>query len=61
MNKKLNQNEKELLGSFERGEWKSIPNLSGAKKYFQEVAGETLRKDQKIAGSASVFRKKMEN
>ena len=45
---KFEKNEKELLDSFERGEWKSVKNLSGAKRYFQEVAGETLRKDRRI-------------
>lgn len=48
MSKKLNQNEKELLSSFERGEWESVKNLSGVKKHFQEVARETLRKDRRI-------------
>ena len=45
---RLDKNEKELLNSFERGEWKSVKNLSGVKKHFQEVAGETLRKDRRI-------------
>ena len=45
---KLDKNEKELLNSFERGEWKSVKNLSGVKKHFQEVARETLRKDRRI-------------
>ena len=45
---KLEKNEKELLSSFERGEWKSVKDLSHAKKHFQEVARETLRKDKRI-------------
>jgi len=45
---KLDRNEKELLDSFERGEWKSVPHLAGVKKHFQEAAGETLRKDRRI-------------
>ena len=45
---KLDKNEKELLASFERGEWKSVKNLSRAKKYYQKVASETLRKDRRI-------------
>lgn len=45
---KLDKNEKELLSSFERGEWGSVKNLSGVKKHFQEVARETLRKDRRI-------------
>jgi len=45
---KLDKEEKELLASFKRGEWKSVKNLSVAKKHFQEVARETLRKDKRI-------------
>lgn len=45
---KLDKNEKELLASFERGEWKSIGDLSRAKKHYQEAARETLRKDKRI-------------
>ena len=45
---KLDKSEKELLNSFERGEWKSVKNLSGVKRHFQEVARETLRKDRRI-------------
>ena len=44
----FDKNEKELLNSFERGEWKSVKNLSGVKKHFQKVARETLRKDRRI-------------
>ena len=45
---KLDKNEKELLNSFDRGEWKSVKNLPGIKRHFQEVARETLRKDRRI-------------
>lgn len=45
---KFDKNERELLDSFERGEWKSVPHLTGVKKHFQGVAGETLRKDRRI-------------
>jgi len=45
---KLDKNEKELLSSFERGEWKSVKDLSRVKKHYQEVATETLRKDKRI-------------
>ena len=45
---KLDKNEKELLSSFDRGEWGSVKNLSSVKKHFQEVARETLRKDRRI-------------
>ena len=45
---KLDKNERELLSSFEKGEWKSVRNLSSVKKRFQEAARETLRKDRRI-------------
>ena len=45
---KFDKEEKELLNSFGRGEWKSIKNLSSVKKHFQEIARETLRKDKRI-------------
>ena len=45
---KLDKDEKELLSSFERGEWKSVKDLSRSKKYYQDVARETLRKDKRI-------------
>jgi len=45
---KLDKQEKDLLTSFERSEWKSVKNLVVAKKHFQQVARETLRKDRRI-------------
>ncbi len=45
---KLDKNEKELRASFERGEWKSVGDLSRAQKYYQEAARGTLRKDKRI-------------
>lgn len=45
---KLDKNEKELLASFERGEWESVKDLSRAKRHFQKIARETLRKDKRI-------------
>jgi len=45
---RLNKDEKELLTSFEKGEWKSVENAATAKKYFQKVAVETMRKDHRI-------------
>ena len=45
---KLDKNEKELLASFERGEWKSVKDLPRAKKHYREAARETLRKDKRI-------------
>ena len=45
---KLNKSEKEILSSFERGEWKSVKNVSSGKKHFERVALETSRKDRRI-------------
>ena len=38
MNPVLSKDEKELLESVERGEWKSIPNLKKEIKRYQEYA-----------------------
>jgi predicted DNA binding CopG/RHH family protein len=40
--------EKALLRSFERGEWKSVLNQSAEKKRFQRYAAATLRKDCRV-------------
>ncbi len=45
---KLNKEEKEILDSVERGEWKSIPNLTEEKKRIREYAKTTSRKDRRI-------------
>ncbi|MFA5866069.1 MAG: hypothetical protein WC975_15455 [Phycisphaerae bacterium] len=42
MKVKLDKEEKELLESVERGEWKSVPNLEKEKKRHQKVAHDTL-------------------
>jgi hypothetical protein len=34
----IDQEEKELLESFERGEWVTLPNVEAEKKRYQEVA-----------------------
>lgn len=47
-NMKLDEEEQELLDSFERGEWKSVDNLEAAKAFAQEVAANTLRKDARV-------------
>ena len=52
-NKKLNQNdldreEKELLSSFERDEWKTIKNVEKEKNRARKTATKTLRKDVRI-------------
>lgn len=45
---KLNKEEKDLLDSFERGEWESVPDIEKRRMELQEYAGETLRKDKRI-------------
>ena len=46
--KELDNEEKELLESFENDEWKSVKNLEKEKKHARKVAGKTLRKDVRI-------------
>ncbi|MBN2313943.1 MAG: hypothetical protein JXM79_08425 [Sedimentisphaerales bacterium] len=45
---KLTKEEKEILDSVERGEWKQVPNLQREAKRFQESAKATLRKDKRV-------------
>lgn len=49
MNKiKLDKEEKEILESFERGEWKQVKNLKAEIKKHQEYARKTLKKDKRV-------------
>jgi len=49
MNKiKLDKEEKEVLDSFERGEWKQAKNLKAEIKKHQEYARKTLKKDKRV-------------
>jgi len=45
---KLDKYETEIESSFEKGEWKSVKNLSGEKKKYQQMAKLTLKKDKRI-------------
>ena len=45
---KLTKEEKEILDSVERGEWKQIPDFKCEAKRFQESAKATLRKDKRV-------------
>jgi predicted DNA binding CopG/RHH family protein len=45
---KLTKEEKDILDSVERGEWKQIPNFNREAKRFQESAQATLRKDKRV-------------
>ena len=45
---KLNKEEQDIVDSFERGEWRSVPNLEQEKKKYQEIAAATFRKDRRV-------------
>jgi predicted DNA binding CopG/RHH family protein len=45
---KLDKEEKDLLESFERDEWESVPDLDKRKLELQGYASETLRKDKRV-------------
>lgn len=45
---KLSQEEKTLLDSVERGEWKRIPNFKQESARYREAARSTLRKDKRV-------------
>lgn len=45
---KLTKEEKNILDSVERGEWKRIPNFKKEVKRYQEYARATLRKDKRV-------------
>jgi predicted DNA binding CopG/RHH family protein len=44
----LSKEEKEILEAFENGDLKSVPNLEQEKKYFKQVARNTLNKTKNI-------------
>jgi predicted DNA binding CopG/RHH family protein len=49
MNKvKLTKEEKEILNSYEKGEFKSVSNLSREKKKYATIAKNTLKKNKSI-------------
>ncbi len=45
---KLTKEEKELLDSVERGEWKQIPNFKQEATRYKAAAQATLRKDKRV-------------
>ncbi|MFH1038835.1 MAG: antitoxin [PVC group bacterium] len=45
---KLSNEEKEILESVERGEWRRIPNFKKEVKRYQDYARATLRKDKRV-------------
>jgi len=46
--KRLDPEEKELLESYEKDEWRSIPALKAETKRYREYAAATFRKDRRI-------------
>jgi predicted DNA binding CopG/RHH family protein len=45
---KLDEEEKDLLDSYERGEWKSVKNLKQEIQKHKEYARQTLKKDKRV-------------
>jgi len=45
---KLDQEEREILESFEKGEWKSVKNVKSEIQRHQEYARRTLQKDKRV-------------
>ena len=45
---KLTKEEKEILDSVERGEWKRIPNYKKEAARYREAARATMRKDKRV-------------
>lgn len=45
---KLDKEEKDLLESYERGEWRSVKNLKGEIQKHKGYARQTLKKDKRV-------------
>lgn len=45
---KLDRERQAIAGSVERGEWRSIPGLKGARKRYARCAAATYRKDERV-------------
>ena len=45
---KLDQQERELSESYDRGEWKSVARLARERKRYQEYAKATFKKDRRV-------------
>ena len=44
----IDKEEKQILDSYERGEWKSVPQLDAKKDKLKDYARATLRKDKRL-------------
>ena len=45
---KLDKYEKEILDSFEKGEWKSVSNIAKRKTELSEYAKNTIKKNKRV-------------
>lgn len=45
---KLGKEEREILNSYEKGEWESTPNIEEEIAFYTEVAKNTFKKDKRI-------------
>lgn len=45
---KLDRKEKDLLESFDRGEWESVAGFKSERKRYQEYAEATFKKDRRV-------------
>ncbi len=45
---KVNKDERELLRSVEAGEWRSVAGSKEELRRYHDIAGATLRKDQRV-------------
>ncbi|MBN2769199.1 MAG: antitoxin [Spirochaetes bacterium] len=48
MNYKLDDEEKDILDSYQKGEWKSISNMNNEIKKHIEYARATIKKDKRV-------------
>lgn len=48
MKDNLTNEERDILESFERGEWQSVPDLEKRKQELKQYARNTLRKDKRV-------------
>lgn len=48
MNNKFDQEELDILESFERGEWESTPDFKQRKKELEASADQTLKKNKRV-------------
>ena len=48
MTDKLDKEERDILESFEKGEWKSVPDLEKRKADMKKYAHTTIRKDKRV-------------